>query len=512
MTKNTIKIDTTKRGFAAMWEKGGGMTSGGSAQVITGKEGEARRPIYTPRGGHLACGKHALIGVANGFYVVKASVARGTRSSANISRIVSTSVKDIDGERWEATAEVEVINTFSRGEWDKPLDEKFVPAVEAAFRKAGSYHCRSAYYVDSSERPKRSEADKKRKEVETRRQDAERAKLRQAKADAEAKAKAEREAASKVAKDTGLGARLDAANDRIAVLGPHQASSLALHNEDGFSFKNGWQTLLYTEENITSFERRVEQMEREAAEKECKLQVRNVFQPKFEAFKPRAEALGLTVEFCDDKVKLDGDWYGDTYSDEGLANFEAKLVKKEQEVAEAKCKADADARYEVLKAEAEAAGLPQDIEIWKRSGATNAGNGWVIGTNGMDRDPTSMYNSNPRRLQRYGEGFMVWEQVLSGEVVLKWSKEYTAADHEFEIVHLPTEGLTPAQLERIAEIQNELAEEWDGRNGMSGNTSSPSVGDGWGLVSKVDPEPEIEAEEPIREVSVEDLMKKFNRR
>ena len=101
MTKNTIKIDTTKRGFAAMWEKGGGMTSGGSAQVITGKEGEARRPIYTPRGGHLACGKHALIGVANGFYVVKASVARGTRSSANISRIVSTSVKDIDGERWE---------------------------------------------------------------------------------------------------------------------------------------------------------------------------------------------------------------------------------------------------------------------------------------------------------------------------------------------------------------------------------------------------------------------------
>ena len=101
-----ISITTTKRGFPAMWESGGGMTSGGSATIITGSKGEPRRPVYMPGGGHLACGEHALITVHEGFYVVRASVSHGTRSSASISRIVSVSVKDIDGEKWEATAEV----------------------------------------------------------------------------------------------------------------------------------------------------------------------------------------------------------------------------------------------------------------------------------------------------------------------------------------------------------------------------------------------------------------------
>jgi hypothetical protein len=92
--------------------------------------------------------------------------------------------------------------------------------------------------------------------------------------------------------------------------------------------------------------------------------------------------------------------------------------------------------------------------------------------------------------------------------VLRWAKAYTAADHEFEIVHMPTEGLTPAQLERIAEIEAELAQQWDGRSGMSGNTSSPPVGNGWGLVSK----PEPKSETPSGGWSLDDLKAKFNGR
>lgn len=207
MKTQKISIDTTKRGFAAMWESGGGLTSGGSATIIAGRNGEARRPIYVPRGGHLACGSHALIGVDRGFYVVRAGVSRGTRSSASVSRIVGVSVKDINGEKWEATAELEEVNTFSEGEWDTPLDPKLVPAVEAAFNKAGSFHCRSAYFVDTSAKPDVSEAEKVRRDAETQRQDAERAKLRQSKADADALAKAQAEAASKTAKEAGLGSR-----------------------------------------------------------------------------------------------------------------------------------------------------------------------------------------------------------------------------------------------------------------------------------------------------------------
>src|SRR3989338_8275451 len=167
----TISIDTTKRGFAAMWESGGGLTSGGSAIIITGKNGEARRPVYMPRGGHLACGTHALITVHDGFYYVRAGVSCGSRSSASVWRIVSTSVKDIDGEKWSASAEVELVNSFSKGEWDKPLDEKFAPAVEAAFRKASAYHCRSAFYIDYSEKSAVSEADLKKRADEARKQD-----------------------------------------------------------------------------------------------------------------------------------------------------------------------------------------------------------------------------------------------------------------------------------------------------------------------------------------------------
>ena len=139
----TISIDSTKRGFAAMWESGGGMTSGGSATIVTGRNGEMPRPVYMPRGGHLACGNHALICVHEGVYFVRASVRHGSRDSASIWRIVSTSVQDVDGEKFVATAEVEEVNTLSRGEWNTPLDGKFAPAVEAAFRKASDYHCRS---------------------------------------------------------------------------------------------------------------------------------------------------------------------------------------------------------------------------------------------------------------------------------------------------------------------------------------------------------------------------------
>ncbi len=76
---------------------------------------------------------------------------------------------------------------------------------------------------------------------------------------------------------------------------------------------------------------------------------------------------------------------------------------------------------------------------------------------------------------------MIWEQILQGEVVLKWSKAYTAADHEFEIVHLPSEGLTEAQLTHIAMLEEEIAREWEGARGLSSGQPSPGIGDGWGF-------------------------------
>jgi len=491
-----IKIDTTKRGFAAMWESGGGYTSHGSSIVITGRNGEPRRPIYVPRGGHLACGNHALIGIAEGFYIVKASVRHGSRSSTSIAEIKSISVKDIHGEKFEASAEVETVNTFSEGEWDRPLEQKFESAVEAAFRKAGVYHCRSAYYVDSSEKPQVSKEEQQKRDEKVRQQDEERARLRQEKAEADAKAKAEAEAASKAAKESGLGARLEAVNIRLLQV----EKELVEIEEVSFRFKCSSQ--YYTEEAISNVEKVVSRFETEKSEKKLKQIAREKFQPKFEAFQSRIDALGLVVEFTEKSVKFKGGGPVKPYSNEGLLQFVEELDKREREAAEAKAKAEAELLYQERKTKAMKLGLPTDIQIWcRRGGRTGAGDGWVIGADGRERTNTAWYNENPRRLQRYGEGFKIWEQILEGEVVLKWSKSCSAAKHEFEVLYIPKEGLTEVQLERVLEIQDELETQWEGARGFASGIPSPPVGEGWGFTSS-----------PKKDWTIDDLKVKFNSR
>lgn len=491
----TVKVEATKRGLPAIWETGGGLTSGGSATIIAKSDGNKPRAVFVRTRGHLSGGPHALICVHEGFYLVYASVARG-RSSARIERIVSTSVKDIDGEKWEATTEVEVINSFDRGEWDRPVDPKLEAAVETAFKKASIYHCRSAMYIDTSERQAPSAADRKKRDDAIAKQNADREAKRKAKADREAREKAEAEAASKAAKQTGLGDRLEALQLRLESLratNPNTTYSGLKLDEAYFSL--GWGQKLYTEENVAAAERSVSNWEEQSAERLRKQEAQDEFQPRFVALTSRVEALGLALRFGDEKVNWEsGSYYGGfTYNQEGLEAFEADLVRKEEEAAE-KAREEAAATAKAS-AEAEAAelGLPQDIRIWKRTGgATGCSMGWVISAHGLDRERDGLENDNPRRAARYDEGYLVWKQILPGELVLAWSKAFTAAPHEFEVVHLPSEGATEAQLERVAEIQQELQDTWVGRRGLSSGDPSPAVGIGWGLGDFTTPLPESE--------------------
>jgi hypothetical protein len=481
----SITIDATKRGLPAIWETGGGLTSGGSATIIAKADGTKPRAVFVRTRGHLSGGPHALVCVHEGFYLVHAGVGRGVRQSARIERIVKTSIKDVHGEKFEATAEVEVVNTFSQGEWDKPLDTKFEAAVEAAFSKASAYHCRYAVYIDTSERKPDSDEQRKRREAEMAKQDAERAHLRAEKAAADAKAKAEAEAASREAKASGLGVRIEAAQVRLNALrssNPGTSYSKLELGESYFVF--GWGDKLYTEANVAEVERNVAYWEEQVVEKLRKQMARAEFQPQFEAFVPHIESLGLTLSFGEEKVNWEGGSYygGFTYTREGFESFKADLTRKEEEAAKkareeaaAKAKASAEAEAEVL-------GLPQDIRIWKRTGgATGCGMGWVITPDGFDRERDGLENDNPRRAARYDEGNLVWKQILPGELVLSWRKAFTAAEHEFEVVHLPSEGPTEAQLERVAEIQQELEDTWAGRRGLASGLPSPAVGRGWGL-------------------------------
>lgn len=190
------------------------------------------------------------------------------------------------------------------------------------------------------------------------------------------------------------------------------------------------------------------------------------------------------MNFAEEGVSLSGDQYGYSkpYSEEGVVKFATDLDDREKKAAEARAKAVAEAEYQHRKTEAVALGLPANIRIWcRRGGRTNAGDGWVIGPDGQDRGNTAWHNPRPRYSD---EGDKIWEQILQGEIVLKWSKSCSSAQHEFEVVHHPTGGLTEAQLERVKEIRDELEKEWEGAAGISSGIPSPSVGEGWGLLAK----------------------------
>ena len=500
----SMKLETTKRGFPALWESGGGMSNTGRSQIICGRNGEARRPIYQPRGGHLACGNHALITVHEGFYIVKASQHRGTYSLV-IYKILKLKVQDLDGEGWEAKADILLINRFSEGEWDILLEEKFEAAVSAARRKSCSYHCRSAYYVDLSDKPERSKANKDRQNAQMKKQDISRAAKREAKAEREAKAKADAEDASKIAKDAGLGARLEALNVR------REKINLSLIEFRNCYYENWGRDYLYTEENISSLERDMTFSEKQFEAKRLQKMARNEFQPRFEAFAEELSSYGKSISFSAEKVSVDYSSF--SYSEKGLDELQAIIQRFEQErlaqikrEEEKKLAAIADAKYQELRVRAEDLSLPQNIQIWKRSGKTNAGKGWVINRDGICREPTSMHNDNPRRLQRYGEGFMIWEQILEGELVLQWAKAYTAAEHEFFLVYLPKGGVSDAQLKRVKEIEEGISHSWAGATGMASGKPSPSIRKGWGLGSVKKEEKSLKGE-----FSLSDLQSKFSK-
>lgn len=142
-----IKIETTKKGYPALWESGGASTNKGYSQIITGCFGETLHPIYQPGGGHLCCGRHALFILQKGFYVINVFQRRGVFPEIYIYKIIKLNVPNLN-EEWEANAEVLLINEFSEGEWDIDLEENLKNAVNAARDKSCHYHCRSTYYVE----------------------------------------------------------------------------------------------------------------------------------------------------------------------------------------------------------------------------------------------------------------------------------------------------------------------------------------------------------------------------
>jgi len=150
----TIKLDkTNKKRLPALWEKGGGYSNTGFAVIIAGKNGEALKPVYIKRRGHLANEEHALFIVKEGDIVVTADEDRGD-VYVKVERIKKI-VKDENG---DYIAETELIfdNNYDvyTKEWAEGVepDEWLKPAVLAAIKKSCYYHCRCPLYIKKEDK------------------------------------------------------------------------------------------------------------------------------------------------------------------------------------------------------------------------------------------------------------------------------------------------------------------------------------------------------------------------
>ena len=144
VTINKIAVETTKRGFPAVWESGGGYRNTGDAVIVADKDGQPKKAVYIRRRGSLANAPHALVILEKGDHIVEAHHHRED-FTIEIYRIAGF---ETGGE--ETYAIVETVSRYDYGEWDRDFSASLVPAVKAAVGKATCYHCREPHYVETT--------------------------------------------------------------------------------------------------------------------------------------------------------------------------------------------------------------------------------------------------------------------------------------------------------------------------------------------------------------------------
>lgn len=141
-----MEIVLTKNNLPALWEKGGGRTNSGTAQVIAGHWGERLPPIFYREG--KLCGEHALFIVHPGSVIVYAR-HHNQDMKIRVSRVKTISLTT-------QTLECDVLYVYEAGQWDIEPPGCFLLAIEAAKEKAGCYHCDAAHYLQKERVTKRA--------------------------------------------------------------------------------------------------------------------------------------------------------------------------------------------------------------------------------------------------------------------------------------------------------------------------------------------------------------------
>lgn len=131
-------IEITKKGNAAIWETGGGLSNTGYCRLVCGPNGQKLVAICQRQ----RCNDgHALFKVHENDCIIHVS---RHRDEININLY---QIKSIDLEN--KLANLEQIGEFSNGEWDIEPSPEIDAAVKAAVKKSYDYHCRRMYWGES---------------------------------------------------------------------------------------------------------------------------------------------------------------------------------------------------------------------------------------------------------------------------------------------------------------------------------------------------------------------------
>ena len=125
-----------------VWERGGGRTNTGEAEIICSMDGRPLKPLFVRRRGHLSCSEHAAFGIWEGHEVIciHASHHRGD-FVINVSKLRATKENLVE--------EILIkLQDFESLEDVLPTKYEYLRnAIEAAMDKATCYHCRSPHYI-----------------------------------------------------------------------------------------------------------------------------------------------------------------------------------------------------------------------------------------------------------------------------------------------------------------------------------------------------------------------------
>lgn len=131
-----MNVGRSKTGLPTITENGGGMTNTGYCTVVCGKNGEALKPLFVPRG--YSNQDHAIFVARPGIYLINASRDRGGET------VIVERIKAIGTDDELIT---ETIYEYENGDGNIPA--KFQAAVDAALEKAHCYHCREPHFTQN---------------------------------------------------------------------------------------------------------------------------------------------------------------------------------------------------------------------------------------------------------------------------------------------------------------------------------------------------------------------------